>query len=190
MTPTGRGRRRLIHLATGLAAPWLRIIPAPWGLLGLAAAFALAVGVDVVRLAPGPRRALATLLPGVYRADEAGRPSGATLLAAGYLAAALVAPPAAAAGGIAALAAGDPAAAWVGGRYAASRTRVGKTWVGSAACFVAALPAVWVATGGTVAAAAAAGALAALLERGSGRFDNLVVPPGVAALLALWTPAV
>jgi len=201
VTAGGPWRRNLIHLATAAAAPCVRHLPPPWPHVGLGLALAAAASLDVARRRPGPRRRLDAALPGVFRTDETATVSGATLLGAGYLAAALAFPAAAAAGGIAALAVGDPAAALAGRRFGARRgaagaageagaagssRAAGKSWPGSLACFVAATPAIWLAAGATVPAAVAAGAFGALVERCAGRWDNLAMPSGIAALLTVW----
>lgn len=180
-------RRNLIHVATGLAAPWVLWTPAPWLWCGLGAMLLVPLALDVGRLA-GKRDRLERLLPGVYRDREPLGVSGATLLACGYLLAALLFPRPAAAGGIVALAVGDPAAAAAGRWYGGRSGRGGKTWVGSLACFAACIPPLWLLPGLGLPAASAAGAMAALVERRAGHLDNVLVPVAVAMLLGLWYP--
>jgi dolichol kinase len=178
--------RNAIHLGTGLAAPLVLVWPRPWS-LGLAGAMlAAAVAADAVRLHPGARVALDRRLPGVFRPSESGRPSGATLLAAGYLLAVVVLPAEAAAAGILALAVGDPAAAVVGRWYGARGGVTGKTWAGSLTCFLGAAGAMWLLPSLGVAAAVAGGAMAALVERRAGPLDNLVLPLLTGLLVSLW----
>ena len=178
--------RNLIHLATGVAAVWVLAVPWPVAQIGLGALLAGALALDLGRRRPGFRAWLETRLPGVYRAAETTGLSGATLLAAGYLLAAVACPARAAAAGILALAVGDPAASVVGRRFGRNPDRPGKTWVGSLACFAAASLALWGLPYLDLAAASAGGAMAALVERRSGRFDNLVIPLAVALLINLW----
>jgi len=178
--------RAFIHLSTAAAAALVLAAPRPWTLAVLAAVLAAAVGLDLARLRPAVQAWLDRRLPGVYRPRETPGVSGATLLAAGYLLAAAMFPARAAAGGILALAVGDPAAAAVGRRYRGRRDRQGKSWPGSLACFLATLAVLWALPFLPLAAAVAAGAMAALIERRAGRLDNLLVPAGVALLLDLW----
>jgi dolichol kinase len=180
-------RRNLIHAATGFAAPWVLWTPAPWLWLGLGAMLLVPLALDVFRWSGGRDR-IERLLPGVYRDREPLGVSGATLLACGYLLAVLLFPRPAAAGGIIALAVGDPAAAVAGRWYGARRGRGGKTWVGSLACFAACIPPLWLLPGLGLPAAAAAGAMAALVERRAGPLDNVLLPVAVAMLLGLWFP--
>jgi len=181
--------RNAIHLATGVAAAWVLLVPDPWSLLGLIMVFLVAASLDLMRLHSGFRHSLDVLLPGVYRDDEVGRPSGATLLAAGYLLAVALLPAEAAAGGILALAVGDPAASVVGRWYGSRRgLGAGKTWIGSLTCFLATLPVIWVLPYFDLPAAAGAAAMAALIERRAGGLDNLLIPIGVGLLLRLWVP--
>lgn len=189
MTSPQQPLRNVIHLMTGVAAGWVLFVPDPWSLLGLIMVFLVAASVDLMRLHAGFRHSLDLVLPAVYRADEVGRPSGATLLAAGYLLAVALLPAEAAAGGILALAVGDPAASVVG-RWYGKRHGLGgqKTWVGSLGCFLATLPVIWLLPYFDLPAAAAAASMAALIERRAGSLDNLLIPIGVGLLLKLWVP--
>ena len=179
-------RRNLIHLATGLAAPWVLLTPRTWALAGLGVVLAAAVVLDLLRRRDVWQDRLDRWLPGVYRPEERRTISGATLLAFGYFAAAALMPASAAAAGILALAVGDTAAAVVGRWYGTPRGIAGKTWVGSLACFAASLPAIWAIPPFGAAAATAGAAMAALIESRTGRLDNLLCPLGVAMLLKLW----
>ena len=178
--------RNALHLGTGVAAPWILLAPRMWALAGLALALAVTVIVDLGRRHPGFREKIDARLPGVFRPSERVGVSGATLLAAGYLLAAVAFPASAAAGGILALAVGDPAAAVVGRWYGVSRDLQGKTWVGSLACFGATWLALWAIPPWSPTVAMAGAAMTALIERRSGRLDNLLIPAGVALLLNLW----
>jgi dolichol kinase len=181
--------RNAIHLATAVAAPWVLLVPRPWNLAGIAAVLAVVAACDLGRLHRGFRARLDAWLPGVFRPTEIPGVSGGTLLRVGDLAVAWWFSPTAAAGGIVALAVGDPAAAVVGRWYGARHGLQGrKTWLGSLACFAAALPALWLLPGLGLDAAAAGAAMAALVERRAGRLDNLLLPLAVAMLLGLWAP--
>lgn len=179
MTPAGG--RRLLHAAT---AAILVVIPlAGWSLLRPAVLGAAAgmILLETARLGvPRFGAWLARALP-VYRAPEARRPSGAAWLWLGYAAAVWLPAPAAAAG-ILAAALADPAAAAVGERWGRGP---GKTWAGTAAALAAAAAAL-VALGLPPRAAGAGALAAAALERWPGPFDdNLLLAPGVAAVVAL-----
>jgi len=178
--------RNALHLGTGVAAPWILFMPRFWALAGLLLALVVTLGVDLGRRHAGFRQAIDTCLPGVFRSDERAGISGASLLAAGYLLAAAVFPAPAAAGGILALAVGDPAAAVVGRWYSARHQLVGKTWVGSLACFACTWLVLWAVPPWNATVAVGGAAMAALIERRSGRLDNLLIPVGVALLLNLW----
>ena len=178
--------RNALHLGTGVAAPWILFVPRIWALAGLLLALAVTLGVDFGRRHPGFRQTIDTCLPGVFRTDERAGVSGASLLAAGYLLAAAVFPAPAAAGGILALAVGDPAAAVVGRWYSARHKLEGKTWVGSLACFGSTWLVLWALPPWSATVAMAGAAMTALIERRTGRLDNLLIPAGVAMLLNLW----
>lgn len=180
-----RPLRNAIHAATGLAAWWTLAVPAPWREAGLVAIVVVNLLLDLVRWRGG-RQWLDRMLPGVYRDPEPLGVSCATLLGVGYLLAGLMFPPPAAAAGMLALALGDPAAALVGRHFGVRRGMAGKTWVGSVACFVVAALAIWTIPGFGLDAAAAGGAMAALVERRAGPLDNVLVPVAVAMLMNLW----
>ena len=187
MTASGQQYlRNAIHLATGALAPAVLAWPRFWA-VGLAGTMlAVALTADVCRRRPAGRALLDRRLPGVFRPGETGRPSGATLLAAGYLVAVLALPAEAAAAGILALAVGDPAAAVAGRWYGRRVGTAGKTWLGSVACCLAAALAMWPLPSLDLAAAAAGGAMAALVERRAGTLDNLVLPLLTGLLVSLW----
>lgn len=181
--------RNAIHVATALAAGWVLLVPRPWDLAGIAAVLVVVAAGDIGRLHGGFRCWLEGVLPGVFRSTELPGVSGGTLLLVGDLLAAVLFSPVAAAGGIVALAVGDPAAAVAGRWYGARRGLAGqKTWFGSVACFLAALPFIWLIPGLGLPAATAGAAMAALVERRAGRLDNLLLPVAVAMLLDLWAP--
>jgi dolichol kinase len=115
-----------------------------------------------------------------FRAGERGRVNGAMWLWVGYLAAAWF-PASAAQGGILAGALADPAASIVGSRWGHGQP---KSWIGTAAAFVAGSVAL-VVVGTPAATALGGGVVAAALERWSGPInDNVTIAPGVA--LFLW----
>ncbi len=184
---TGPGTRRLIHASTSLVL----IVGFVWGwrtfrdLMTVAAA--LAVVAEYARVTTPFGNRLQSWIS-VFRPGERHRPSGAFWLAVGYAVAAWFPAPASVAG-ILCGALADPAAAWAGaawkGQASASPGTGRKTWAGSSAaaatgCVVLLaigiepLPAILGALGGSA------------LERWSRPADdNLVMAPGVAALVWL-----
>lgn len=178
---TGEGIRRLVHAGSAvvlLLAPlhsWtaLRVV--------LTAGVPLVLLLELVRLrVPALAGALAARLP-VFRPREARGVSGAVWLWIGYAIASWLPPPAAV-GGILVGALADPAAALVGSRWGRGAP---KSWQGTAAVIgVAAVALVVAGFGwpGVLVGAVAAG----VIERWPGPLDdNLVVPPGVAAVVWL-----
>lgn len=193
MTTAPSNRRRILHIATGIAAPWVLIVPPPWRLALPTSMLLLALAADLARQY-GEWKRIERLVPGVYRSIERRGVSGATWLGAGYVLTVLLFDPIAAAGGILSAAIGDPAASLCGGWYGRRLSppgkpkteRARKTWVGSIACFGVCVPVLWLLPGLDLAAATAGGAMAALVERRAGVLDNLLVPVAVAMLLGLW----
>lgn len=149
--------------------------------LGTAYLAITAVIVEALRLrVPVVGHALATVVP-VYREREQRRPSGALWLAIGYALASWM-PPGAAVAGIVAGGLADPAGAVVGARVGRG---TGKTVAGSIAVAATTLVVVG-ATGMPWAVAGGAAAVAALVERWPGPFDdNLLVSPAVGAAVML-----
>jgi dolichol kinase len=149
-------------------------------LLTLAATALLFEGAR--RSRPSLNAALARWSFGALRPAENSAVTGATLLALGYAATWLIAPPAIAAPALVVAAVADPAAALVGRWAVPAGGR--KTAAGSAGAFAAAatvLAALGVGWRGTLAAAATA----TLAERLNGRgVDNVAIPLATAA--ALW----
>lgn len=140
-----------------------------------------AVAFDALRLSQQRVGELALRLVPVFRPHEAARPSGAAWLFVGYALAAWMPPPAPAAALLAGALA-DPAAALVGGWLGGG---LAKSWPGTAAAFGVAAAALWL-FGIPPLSAAAAGAVAAVLERWPGPFDdNLLMAPGV-GLMVWW----
>jgi dolichol kinase len=142
---------------------------------------ALAVLIEMLRLAnPRVEQWLASRVP-VYRPREARRASGALWLAFGYAIAAWLPMPGPVAG-ILAGALADPAASWVGGCWGQGAP---KSWAGSGAAFFVTVG-VTIAVGATPSAGVAAGLVGAALERWSSPMDdNLLMAPAVAATVAL-----
>ncbi|NIM48896.1 MAG: hypothetical protein GTN62_03815 [Gemmatimonadales bacterium] len=175
------GLRRLLHACT---AAVLLVIPlASWTAFRVVVLVGavVAVAFETARLSlPGFGPRVARVVP-VFRASEARRPSGAAWLGVGYGIAVWFPQPAPVAGVLVAALA-DPAASFVGAR----RSTLGrKTFAGSAAHFTVACGLLAVlGLGWTVVLSAAA--VGAALERWSGAVDdNLLVAPGVAAVVAL-----
>lgn len=175
--------RRLIHASTALVLFVHLAQPATFrGLVWSIAVLALVV--DAVRLLHRGFRNWITHAVPVFRANEAQRLSGASLLWVGYALSAFF-PFALASVGILAAALADPAASTVGSRFGPEGGR--KSVPGSTACWtviaavvliaeMGALPAVIIATAG------------ALLERFPGPFnDNLLIAPGVTVVAWLVT---
>jgi dolichol kinase len=182
-------RRKLIHAATGIAAPWVIILPEPIATGGLAAALLVVFALELGRLrSAGFAVSLDRVLPGVFRPEEGRRLSGAFLLVLGYtLASAAFSAPATAAG-ILALAVGDAAAALVGRVWARRQGNEGqgRTLAGSLACFAATagVVALVLPVSGQIVLAAAL--TAAALERWDPwGADNVLLPVGVALVVEL-----
>jgi dolichol kinase len=182
VTPTGF--RRLIHASTplcllvGVVAGW------PAFRLLLTALVPAAAMVELWRVRTPSGASLPRLIP-VFRATESRRPSGAFWLVLGYAGAAWFGMPAAAAGvlvgGLA-----DPVASAVGSRWGGLGGGR-KTWIGSAAAFACALV-IGLALRMTVTGGVVMAVVAAALERWPGPFDdNLVLAPGVAAVVAAFS---
>ncbi len=176
---TGAGLRRLMHIASAgllLAVPVMSWRGFQTLLTAVAAAWLMA---ELVRIrVPAVHRWITGHVP-VFREAEARRVSGSGWLVLGYAMATWFTPSAGTAG-ILVGATADPAASLAGGRFSTSER---KSLVGSATCLLAA--------GGALTVlhlpwpAVAAGAVAAaLLERWpAGLNDNLIVAPGVAAVV-------
>jgi dolichol kinase len=177
--------RRALHVASGTVglAPTLGVAHGTVTVILLSLVLA-ALMLEVLRRRHGRlRTALERLAGGALRPAESGGVTGASLLVTGYAVTWLLFPAAAASGAIVATAVADPAAATVGSL--ASRARGRKTWAGTAGAGVAAFLALSVLRRNWHAALAGAVA-AALLERIPGRgVDNVVMPLGTAAILAL-----
>ena len=125
------------------------------------------------------RTGLAAWIP-VFRPEEARLPCGAFWLITGYSLASWF-PPSAAMAGVLSAAWADPAASWVGSRWGSGKP---KSWAGTAAAWT-------VATGIllgmqlTLPVVVAGSVTAAVLERISRPLDdNVVIAPGVAAVVA------
>ncbi len=176
--------RRLIHASSSLV---LLAVLVSWELLRyllLAALIAMAA-LELARLRSKPfREKLHKLVP-VYRATEENRVSGAGWLTLGYAIASWFPLPAPVVG-ILAGALADPAAAAIGSRWGGARGVRGVRGVKTLAGTLAALTATFVlcaAVGLAWTSCLAAGVTAAALERWPVVDDNLVVAPGVAAVV-------
>lgn len=183
-------RRQGLHLATAVLVAPVLWLSEPWPTAILAGMAAAVVTADLARLRSAVwAQRLAAIVPGVFRRTEAGRFSGASLLALGFTATSALFSSRPAAGGMICLAAGDAAAALAGQLYrrrpgardAAAEDR--KTAAGSAACAVVSTAMIGLLIGPRP-AAVLGGLVAAALERVTpGRWDNLSVPLGVALVL-------
>jgi dolichol kinase len=177
-------RRRLLHVLSGSIGLLTLVVNARASLAIIAGVLVLAVGLEIARHAwPGVAAVLVQLSGGAFRPHESRGASAPTLLAAGYLAAWLVAPGGAATGAILVAALADPAAALAGSR--ARPLMSGRTAAGSAAFLVVA-SVVLLSLGFAPVRALAAAALATVVERLAPRdTDNLAIPVVTAAALAI-----
>jgi len=176
------GRRRALHLASGLLGGVALLAPHGVTSVVLYALLAVALVLEGARHdSPSAQAWLDRLALGSFRPRETRRVSGPTLLAAGYAVTWLAFPGPGAGAAILVTALADPAAAFAGSRIAPPGG--GKTWAGTAAAFTVAL-AVLAALRTPWATAAAAAAAAALAERVDWRgVDNLLLPLATAAAL-------
>lgn len=143
--PAGEAARKGIHVLASLAAAavvwWLPATPAA---AVLAAATALALGIEVLRLSS--RRFAAAFharLGPMLRGRETGALTGATTLALGYTLAAAALPGRAALAGILFTGVADAVAAVVGRRWGRHRYPGGKSLEGSAAFLAVAAGIAW-----------------------------------------------
>jgi len=187
--PTGGGElaRKSIHVAVSIIAVaivWLT--PALTGRTILALAVLLALSVEIARrlntpIARGFRRGLGPLL----REHETRGLTGATMLALGFLIAAMTFSPHFAGAGMLYAGVGDAASALVGRRWGSLRFPWGKSVQGSAAFFAAAVAAGWIAPEIAPLPAVVAALAATLLESLPTPIDdNLILP--IAGALATW----
>jgi dolichol kinase len=186
--PTGRGElaRKLIHVGASIiavAVVWLT--PPLTGRTMLACAVFIALAVEIARrlsgnVARGFLRSFGPLL----RAHETHALTGATMLALGFLIAALLFPPHVAGVGMLYAGVGDAASALVGRRWGGLRFPWGKSVQGSAAFFVAAIAAGWVAPEIAFRPALAAALAATLFESLPTLIDDNLILPVVGALAA------
>ena len=180
----GAPLRRVLHASTAALAFLPQVISWSDARLVLGALAIAAVLFELLRLSiPGFGRWLAAFLP-VFRAAEAGRPSGGLWLAVGYAGAAWLpdATPMSAAAGIAVAALADPAAAAAGSWLARGP---GKSWAGTlAAAAVAYL--VLALLGLPVQTTVVAAVAAAVVERVPPPLDdNLFIAPTVTGIVIL-----
>jgi dolichol kinase len=171
--------RRAIHVGTA-AIVWIGATVG-WDDLRLWITGAVVAGVflEIIRIRVAPLgNVLARAVP-AFRPEESQRPSGAFWLLMGYAAASWFPVPGPAAG-ILVGAVADPAASIVGGRWGGGAP---KSWIGTVAALLTAA-AVLAALGLSLRSVAAGSLAAAVLERWSRPLDdNLVIAPGVAAVV-------
>ncbi|HEX9729246.1 MAG TPA: hypothetical protein VGA37_12135 [Gemmatimonadales bacterium] len=174
------GLRRVLHGSSGALVLLVAWSETAWRLT-LVALAVVALVVEGTRLRiPAVRSWLDRAVP-VYREVEGHQPSGALWLAVGYALAAGFPVPAATAGVLAAAWA-DPAASLIGARWGRGET---KSAAGSVTALAVATGCIAL-TGAGWWVSAVGGVAAAALERWSPPLDdNLVIAPGVAAIVWL-----
>jgi dolichol kinase len=179
----GEAARKLIHVAVSLvAAGVLAVVPYPAGVIVLAAATLVALAVEVGRrLMPSLERRFRTAFGAMLREGEEGRLTGATTLAVGYTAAALLAPGWPAVAGILVMGLADPAAALVGRRAGRHRYPGGKSLEGSLAFLGAAFMVLLAIPGVSAGAAALLAGSLAVVEAPTFRIDDNLYLPALAA---------
>lgn len=180
--------RKLVHSASSITAAAI-VLRAPRGIAItiLLAALILALSIEGIRrLNPRVGGAFNRTFGGMLRPHERTRITGATTLATGFLAAAILTPPLFAAIGILMAGLGDAAGALVGRHFGKHRLPGGKSIEGSIACFVTAYIVATVIPGPTTVAALGAALVTTLAEAVRLPIDdNLFLP--VASSFALWT---
>ena len=184
--------RKLVHIAASVTAAALAAtLPVPTVRALLLAALIVAIGVERIRRrSQTAQRTFLRAFHGMLRRREVQNVTGATTLAAGFAATALITPPPFAATGILAAGLADAAAAIIGRRVGKRRLRTGKSVEGSTACFLTALAVVWAMTGGGAVPALATATAITLLEAAPlPGDDNLWLPP-VAGLVAHLTASI
>jgi dolichol kinase len=190
---SGFPARKLVHAALSVvaaAAVWL--LPHPGGAAILAGATGVAAAVEAARrwspaFAAGFQAHFGPLLRG---GEEHRLLTGATTLAVGCTAAAVLVPGHPAVAGILLAGLADPAAALVGRRFGRHRYPGGKTLEGSLAFFAAGALVLMALPGPGPAAAMAIAAAVALLEAPTLPVDdNLYLPPLGAAIAAILSGA-
>lgn len=183
--------RKVIHVATSLAAAAL-VLEAPLATARalLLAATAAAATVEVVRhLSPTVGRLFNRAFGSMLRNHEArGAITGATAMATGFAAAALLVPAPFAAAGILMAGLGDAAGALVGRRFGRRRIARGKSLEGSLACLAAAFASAALVPGIPWTATTAAALITAALELAPFPWDDNLALPLLSAL-ALWGTA-
>lgn len=194
--------RKAIHVCSTVLAVWVLTVNDPWTTAGLAAATLFVIATDLARLRM-KRWALVMYrsFPLIFRRDERHDLSGASIMMIGATVTSFLFPPGPTAAGILCLAWGDSAAAVVGqavsfrrqqlGLERADGTRApvvvrrrGKTWTGTAACFLmSALMIALVIPPQPLVVVAGAVAAAAMERWTPGRWDNLAMPLATAAVV-------
>jgi dolichol kinase len=177
--------RKTLHLALSLAAAGvLYLLPPLEAATVLAAATAVALAVEVARRASGGfGRAFVRGLGPLLRDREAGRLTGATTLAIGYVAAATLFPGGPAVAAVLVAGVGDAAAAVVGKRWGRLRYPGGKSVEGSLVFFlvVLAIGRVLLPDAGIAPLLALAAVLTLVEAPALTVDDNLYLPPAAAA---------
>jgi len=177
--------RKLIHVATAAVAAllaWVLPPDARRGLFLAVAAFALAL--DLARLLlPGLRRHFERALAPMLRRDERHRISGATTLALGFAAAAVLFPRVPAVAGLLYAGWADAAAALVGRPLGRHRFPWGRSLEGSLAFLAVAFLVAWLVPGLPPLTALALALLLTLLEAAPLPFDDNLLLPAVGAAL-------
>ena len=196
--------RKGIHLTSTLLAFWTYFLDEPLATAGLALATIFVIAVDLARL--GSRRWALWVyrkFPFVFRRDERHALSGASVMMIGVTLASAAFPAKPATAGILCLTWGDSAAALVGqawthwatkrklrragqarGHVVMKRGR--KTLAGTLGCLVVSMVMVLLVMGPQPWLALLGGLAAALMERWThGRWDNLTMPVGTAAVIQL-----
>ncbi len=185
---SGRGElsRKFIHVGASIVAVaivWLA--PPLTGRAVLAAALLVALSVEIARrLSTGVARGFLRSFGPMLRAHETRGLTGATMLAMGFLLAALIFPPHVAGVGMLYAGVGDAASALVGRRWGSLRFPWGKSVQGSAAFFAAAMAAGWIAPGVPLLPALVAAVATTLLESLPTVIDDNLMLPIVGALAA------
>jgi dolichol kinase len=182
--------RKLVHAGASLAAAAVATFaPGALGRGAFAAALLVALAIEAARrFSPSIARAFDSAVGTMLRHRERRGITGATTLATGFAATALLAPAPFAAAGILAAGLGDAAAALVGRHFGRLRLPGGKSLEGAIACFATALLVSWPFPGIPLAAAVLGACATAIVEIIPLPVDdNLVLP--IASAGALWAGA-
>lgn len=176
--------RKVIHSAASAGAAFVVLLdPFRHGRTIIAAAAVTALSIELLRrLSPGAARLFTRAFGKMLRHREAKGITGASTMAVGALAAALIAPPTLAAAGILMAGLGDAAGAIVGRNLGRIRMPGGKSVEGSIACCCMAFAAGAAMPGVTPAMALGAALATTLIEAASIRLDDNLYLPLIATL--------